>query len=210
MNHKILVALTLGSVLHGGSVYYPPPDSAGGWRSVVDAPDSKFRKVAGMDRAKLDEALEFSKTSTQHGGLVVVRHGWLVYEKYFGRGNRNANPDMASCGKAFTSIACGIMLKEKHDLIPDGLDTKVFNERYLPEAFRSTTPHVPTSALDNCCRCRLVITAKQPRPAIRMDSVFSSNPFRRIAISRWTSLRFVTPFGVNRARATRTRLRPRT
>ena len=140
MNHKILIALTIGSVLHAGSVYYPPPDSSGGWRSVVDAPDAKFRKVAGMDRAKLDEALEFSKTSTQHGGLVVVRHGWLVYEKYFGRGNRNANPDMASCGKAFTSIACGIMLKEKHDQIPDGLDTKVFNERYLPEALPLDDP----------------------------------------------------------------------
>src|SRR5262249_7725184 len=61
-------------------------------------------------------------------------------EKYFGRGNRNANPDMASCGKAFTSIACGIMLKEKHDLIPEGLDTRVFNEKYLPEALPLDDP----------------------------------------------------------------------
>ena len=58
----------------------------------------------------------------------------------FREGNRNANPDMASCGKAFTSIACGIMLKEKHDLIPQGLDTKVFTKEYLPEAFPLDDP----------------------------------------------------------------------
>src|SRR5690349_3593131 len=61
-------------------------------------------------------------------------------EKYFGRANRNANPDMASTGKAYTSIACGIMLHEFHDKIPDGLDTKVFTEKYLPEAFPLDDP----------------------------------------------------------------------
>jgi hypothetical protein len=87
--------------------YCPPPDSKGGWRSLTSANDGEFRKKAGMDRGKLDEAFAFAKETTQHGGLVVVRHGWLVYEKYFGRADRNANPDMASCGKAFTSVALG-------------------------------------------------------------------------------------------------------
>src|SRR6185503_14126862 len=52
----------------------------------------------------------------------------------------DANPDMASCGKAFTSIACGILLSEKKDAIPDGLDTRVFTEKYLPEAFLLDDP----------------------------------------------------------------------
>jgi CubicO group peptidase (beta-lactamase class C family) len=47
---------------------------------------------------------------------------------------------MASTGKAYTSIACGIMLHEFHDKIPEGLDTKVFTERYLPEAFPLDDP----------------------------------------------------------------------
>ncbi len=64
----------------------------------------------------------------------MVRHGYLVFEKYYGKGNREANPAMASVGKAYTSIACGIMLKEQHQKIPDGLETKVFNQTYLPEA----------------------------------------------------------------------------
>jgi CubicO group peptidase (beta-lactamase class C family) len=67
--------------------------------------------------------------------LLVVRHGYLAYEKYFGRALRDSNPDMASTGKAVTSIACGIMLKEFHDKIPEGLNQKVFTETYLPEAF---------------------------------------------------------------------------
>ena len=93
-----------------------------------------------MDLAKLDQAWEQTQRCTQNAGLIVVRKGYLVYEKYAGRAFRNANPDMASCGKAFTSIACGIMLKEKKDAIPDGLDTKVFTEKYLPEAFPLDDP----------------------------------------------------------------------
>ena len=70
----------------------------------------------------------------------MARHGYLVFEKYYGKGNREALPAMASVGKAYTSIACGIMLKEKHDQIPEGLETKVFTEKYLPEAFPLSDP----------------------------------------------------------------------
>jgi CubicO group peptidase (beta-lactamase class C family) len=113
--------------------YFPPADKDGGWRALTDG--GKIRKLAGMDLGRLDQAFEFEKETSQHGGLLVVRHGYLVYEKYFGKGNREAHPDMASIGKAFTSISCGIMLKEKRDQIPEGLETKVFTEKYLPEAF---------------------------------------------------------------------------
>ena len=63
-----------------------------------------------------------------------------MYEKYYGKGNREALPAMASVGKAYTSIACGIMLSEKHDQIPEGLEPKVFTEKYLPEAFPLDDP----------------------------------------------------------------------
>jgi CubicO group peptidase (beta-lactamase class C family) len=118
--------------------YYPPPDKDGGWRTLSDA--AAIRESAGMDLYKLEQAHELAQRTTQHGGLLVIRHGYLVLERYWGRGNRNANPDMASIGKAFTSIACGIMLNEKHDLIPNGLDQKVFTQAYLPEAFPLDDP----------------------------------------------------------------------
>ena len=130
-------ALTAASVAPAEE-YFPRPDSEGGWRTLKDA--SAIRKTAGMDLKKLDQAFEYASRSSQHGGLLVARHGWLVYERYYGRGNREANPASASVGKAYTSIACGIMLAEKKDRIPEGLDTKVFNAEYLPEAMPLDDP----------------------------------------------------------------------
>ena len=66
--------------------------SDGGWRTLTDA--AAIRRSAGMDLARMEQAFALTQRSTQHGGLLVVRHGYLVFEKYFGRGHRNANPDM--------------------------------------------------------------------------------------------------------------------
>ncbi len=101
---------------------------------------AQIRKRAGLDLSQLERAFDFTQRCSQDGGLLVVRHGYLAYERYYGRAHRNANPDMASTGKAVTSIACGIMLKEFHDKIPDGLNQKVFTEAYLPEAFPLDDP----------------------------------------------------------------------
>jgi len=81
-----------------------------GWRTLKDA--AQIRELAGMNLSRLDQAFDFTQRCTQNGGLLVVRRGYLVFEKYFGRAHRNANPDMASTGKAYSSIACGIMLQE--------------------------------------------------------------------------------------------------
>lgn len=126
----------------GGNVkageYFPPPDSEGGWRTASGA--DEVHQHAGLDLHQLELAFDFTSRCSQDGGLLVVRHGYLAFEKYYGRAFRNANPDMASTGKAYTSIACGIMLHEFHNKIPDGLDTKVFTEKYLPEAFPLDDP----------------------------------------------------------------------
>src|SRR2546421_471510 len=131
--------LTLSSALVvQAKDYFPPPDSEGGWRTLTNAAD--IQRLAELDLAKLEQAFDFTQRCSQNGGLLVVRHGYLVFEKYFGRARRNANPDMASTGKAYTSIACGIMLQEFRSKIPAGLDTKVFTEKYLPEAFPLDDP----------------------------------------------------------------------
>ena len=135
---KSLILLLAATSLVRSADYFPPPDSEGGWRAATNA--TAVRQRGGMDLSRLDQAFEFTSRCSQNGGLLVVRHGYLVFEKYFGRSHRNANPDMASTGKAYTSIACGIMLQEFRDKIPDGLDTKVFSEKYLPEAFPLDDP----------------------------------------------------------------------
>ena len=118
--------------------YFPPPDAAGGWRSLTDP--ARIRKVAGIDLERLEQAFRYTATTSQHGGLLVVRHGWLVYERYFGRAARDATPNLFSVSKMFTSVCCGIMLDEHRDRIPEGLDQKVFTEAYLPEAFPLNDP----------------------------------------------------------------------
>jgi CubicO group peptidase (beta-lactamase class C family) len=134
----VIAAALLSVAAARAAEYFPPPDSSGGWRTLNDP--TQIRDVAGMDAARLDNAFEFTQRCSQNGGLLVVRHGYLVFERYFGRAHRDANPDMASTGKAFTSIACGIMLHEFHDRIPQGLDTKVFTKEFLPEAFPLDDP----------------------------------------------------------------------
>ncbi|MBI4908030.1 MAG: serine hydrolase [Acidobacteria bacterium] len=113
--------------------YYPPPDSQGGWRTLKSP--AEVRKTAGLDVSRLDQAFDYATRTSRHGGLLVVRHGWLAYERYYGKGHREANPAMASVGKGYTSIACGIMLRERKDRIPLGLEQKVFTEEFLPQAF---------------------------------------------------------------------------
>src|SRR5580658_9647812 len=96
---SVLLSLAAVQVLAAAQIYYPPPDAKGGWRTLKDK--TEILKTAGLDAGKLDEAFNYVQQTSQHGGLLVVRHGYLVYEKYFGRGNREALPELASCGKAF-------------------------------------------------------------------------------------------------------------
>jgi CubicO group peptidase (beta-lactamase class C family) len=167
------VALILALLLQAGD-YYPPPDKDGGWRVPKDA--AEMKSVAGMDPVKLDQAWEQCQRTTQHSGLVVVRRGYLVYEKYAGRACRDANPDMASCGKAWTSIACGIMLKEKKDQLPDGLDTKVFTEKYLPEAFPLDDPRRAEITLGQLLCMSAGYHGEGKAPGIKMGQVIPLDP----------------------------------
>ncbi len=125
----------------GRKEYFPLPDSKGGWRILTD--NKKIKQVTGIDKAKLDQAFDFVRSTTNNGGLLVVRHGWLVYENYFGKGQREATPNLASCTKPFTSISVGILMSERPDLFPDGLDQKVYTSSLMPaEAFPLPDPRM--------------------------------------------------------------------
>lgn len=110
--------------------YFPLPDSLGGWRTLTDI--NEIKNIAGIDKTELDKTFEFVKSTTKNGGLLVVSHGYLIYEKYFGKGQRNAAPNLGSCGKSFTSIAVGILMDERPEMFPDGLDQKIYTPEYFP------------------------------------------------------------------------------
>jgi CubicO group peptidase (beta-lactamase class C family) len=122
-------------------LYFPTPDSLGGWRTLSNPED--IRQIAGINTAKLDSAFDFIRMTTKNGGLLVVRHGYLVYERYFGKGQRDATPNLGSCGKSFTSIAVGILMVEHPELFPQGLDQKIFSPEYFPaKAFPLPDPRM--------------------------------------------------------------------
>src|SRR5580704_1348646 len=121
MRFLLLMILAVSGPAIVSAAYFPPPDSAGGWRTATNAVQVRGR--GGMDPKRLDQAWDFTQRCTQNAGLLVVHRGWLVFEKYAGRAGRYMNPDMASTGKAYTSIACGIMLQEFRGRIPESLNT---------------------------------------------------------------------------------------
>jgi CubicO group peptidase (beta-lactamase class C family) len=119
--------------------YYPPADREGGWRRP--ASQEEVQRLSGIDLDRLAAAFEYTKNTSKHGGLLVVHRGWLVYEAYFGRAHRDAHPNNASIGKSFTSIAMGMLMAERPEFFPDGLEQKVFTRRHLPSsAFPLTDP----------------------------------------------------------------------
>jgi CubicO group peptidase (beta-lactamase class C family) len=92
--------------------------------------------LARAATARLDEAYEIALASSKHGGLLVHHRGRLIYERYFGRCHREATPNTASVGKAFTSIAAGILLSSRRrDALPRALEQTIFTPELLPERF---------------------------------------------------------------------------
>lgn len=81
---------------------------------------------------RFHDAFAFTQQTSKNGGLIIQHKGRVLYERYFGLGHPDATPNTASCGKMFTSVAMGILLEERRDLFPDGLDTKVITPHYLP------------------------------------------------------------------------------
>jgi CubicO group peptidase (beta-lactamase class C family) len=133
------VATAAPTESRGGEAYFPPPDAQGGWRTATTA--GEVRQRAGLDLAKLNAVFDEFSASTRNGGLLVLRHGWLAFEKYFGYGSREATPNLASCGKSFTSIAVGILMAEHPGLFFQGLEQQIFTPAYLPpEAFPLSDP----------------------------------------------------------------------
>src|SRR5208337_2539851 len=59
--------------------YFPPPESAGGWRAL-DQPED-IRRLGGADPAKLGALREWLwRSDDRNFAAVVIRHGYIVLE----------------------------------------------------------------------------------------------------------------------------------
>ncbi len=87
--------------------YFPPPESAGGWRRLVGTDlepspgeQAEIRRLAGIDWPSLAEAFAFSEGFGARSALLVIRRGWIAGEwgptdPYF----------VASISKSLTGLA---------------------------------------------------------------------------------------------------------
>src|SRR5262249_58610203 len=79
--------------------YYPPPESHGGWRTLVPrnavpSPEKKatVRRMTGLDTDKLVEAWKYVESLGRQQSLLVIRHGWIAAEwDYVGVGPVNSS-----------------------------------------------------------------------------------------------------------------------
>ncbi len=130
----ILVLLT-GCLALTADTYYPPPESKGGWRTLVTRnalPTSSeklaVRKTVGLNTDHLVDAWTYAERLGRRQSLIVIRHGWIAAEwDHVGIGPVN------SATKSLTGLA----LAKLFELSDSGQISKKigyddFAYRYLP------------------------------------------------------------------------------
>ncbi len=152
---SFLLALTWGQTQADEpklSVYFPVPESQGGWRTPLPktgaAPDAAvkglIRDQTGVNWDKLKLAWDYNITAEGKTGLLVIRKGVLVGEWYR---DCDAKTDfnIYSSSKSYLSTAIGLILDDfGAGPLADGrklrLDTKVCNSDWIPESLPLSDP----------------------------------------------------------------------
>jgi CubicO group peptidase (beta-lactamase class C family) len=142
MSIRKLMVMTLGAGMLVAQTYYPPSESAGGWRRCIN--DEEVRTEAHMDPHRLQliaqAQLQF------YGGpwvIAIVRNGYLVAE-WFGMPAMPATTfDVWSCTKSATGIAFGMLFEDsRNGKLPDSakidLDSAAYD--FIPEGRPLTDP----------------------------------------------------------------------
>jgi CubicO group peptidase (beta-lactamase class C family) len=132
---RLLSVAAVSAGLLVPATYYPPSESAGGWRRC--AKDDEVRSQAGMDAQQL--RLIGQTQGQVYGGpwaIVIVRKGYLVAE-WFGVPAMPATTfDVWSATKSATGIAFGMLLDDsRNHKLPGNatidLDSPVYD--FIPE-----------------------------------------------------------------------------
>ncbi|MSU58345.1 MAG: class A beta-lactamase-related serine hydrolase [Pedosphaera sp.] len=93
------------------AVYFPPPESQGGWRKL-ESPD-EIRRLGGMDPAKLEELKQWLlKSDDRPFAAVVIRHGYIVLEVVRDHSSITNAKNVASCAKAICATVLAIASEE--------------------------------------------------------------------------------------------------
>jgi CubicO group peptidase (beta-lactamase class C family) len=101
-----------------GEPYYPPPESAGGWRTLTDPED--VRRMADADPVKLAELKAWLwKSDDRDFAAVVIRRGYIVLEVERGNSAKTDSRRVASVSKAICATVLAIASEaSQHGLTP--------------------------------------------------------------------------------------------
>jgi len=109
----LIVSLLMNGAGCGGTD--EGPDPAGSAEVLAPCPTIEWLEAApeeiGMDRARLEELQEFFEKYAPTS-LLVIRKGYLVWEKYYLDCTRDTVFETFSVTKSFTSAAAGIAVSE--------------------------------------------------------------------------------------------------
>ncbi len=134
--YAALKGITTGkeaAAAHPASVYFPPPESQGGWRMVGN--EDEIETIAGMDKAKIAALREWLlKSDSRPFAAVVIRHGMIALQIERGNSAVTDARRVASVSKAVCATVLAIA--SEHSLSIRGrtmtFDDKAFD--FLPWA----------------------------------------------------------------------------
>ncbi len=145
---EVIIALRLwaivitGAGMLAGQTYYPPSESAGGWRRCQRG--DEIRNNAGMDPQRL-QLIAQAQLQTYGGpwAIAIVRKGYLAGE-WFGVPTMPATTfDVWSCTKSATGIAFGMLFEDsRNNKLPGNAKIDLESPAYgfIPEGLPLTDP----------------------------------------------------------------------
>jgi CubicO group peptidase (beta-lactamase class C family) len=124
--------------VEAGSIYYPPSESAGGWR-YLSTPE-QVRELGGISPEKLDLVLEEQEqvNGGDSWGVAIIRHGYLVREHYTFNVLVPTRFDVWSCTKSFCGTVWGLLLEDcRQGRFAEGKKVDMDSPAYvyLPEGY---------------------------------------------------------------------------
>src|SRR5688572_9198644 len=107
--HQLLLAgfITPFVLAAQNGEYFPPPESAGGWRKLERTED--IQTIAGMDPDKLMQLKQWLLDSDKRNfAAIVIRRGYVVLEVERGSSSKTDSRRVASVSKAICATVLAI------------------------------------------------------------------------------------------------------
>src|SRR6185295_6299318 len=96
-----------GSETNSAAHYFPPPESAGGWRKLDDP--KAIRESGGIDPEKLDALKQWLlKSDDRPFAADVIRHGYILLEVERGNSAKTDSRRVSSVSKAVCATVLAI------------------------------------------------------------------------------------------------------